>query len=147
MAGAGNIYPSSNHPGGPGCGGRHCVVVGANNSAHAIAVDLWEHEAASVTMIQRSSTMVARAETLRAKGDKGPYSEAAAQRGLSTDQADLMVASVPHAVQPRVQKPIAERMQETDRDVYAELRAVGVWLDFGEDGSGLSHKYLRRGSG
>jgi len=148
MAGfAGKIYHSSNHPGGPGWEGRHCVVVGANNSAHDIAVDLWEHEAASVTMIQRSSTMVARAETLRANGDRGPYSEAAAQAGVSTDQADLMVASVPYAVQPRVQRPIAERMQQTDRDYYDRLRRVGFKLDFGEDGSGLGQKYLRRGSG
>ncbi len=148
MAGfGGKIYHSSNHPGGPGWEGRHCVVVGANNSAHDIAVDLWEHEAASVTMIQRSSTMVARAETLRANGDKGPYSEAAAQRGVTTDHADLMVASVPYAVQPRVQRPIAERMQQTDRDYYDRLRRVGFKLDFGEDGSGLGQKYLRRGSG
>jgi putative flavoprotein involved in K+ transport len=143
----GNIYHSSNHPGGPGWEGRRCVVVGANNSAHDIAVDLWEHDAASVTMIQRSSTMVARAETLRANGDRGPYSEAAAQRGLSTDQADLIVASTPYAVQPRMQKPIAEKLQETDRAYYDRLRAVGFQLDFGDDGSGLSQKYLRRGSG
>ena len=144
---AGTITHSSNHPGGPGWEGKHCIIVGANNSAHDIAVDLWEHEAASVTMIQRSSTMVARAETLRATGDRGPYCEPAAQRGLSTDQADLIVAATPYAVQPRVQTPIAERMQQTDADFYARLRAVGFKLDFGEDGSGLGQKYLRRGSG
>ena len=43
----GNIYHSSNHPGGPGWSGKRAVVVGANNSAHDIAVDLWEHDAAS----------------------------------------------------------------------------------------------------
>jgi putative flavoprotein involved in K+ transport len=58
-----------------------------------------------------------------------------------------MVASVPYAVQPRVQKPIADRLQETDREYYDALRRVGFKLDFGEDGSGLSQKYLRRGSG
>jgi len=143
----GNIYHSSNHPGGPGWEGKRAVVVGANNSAHDIAVDLWEHNAASVTMIQRSSSMVARAESLRANGDRGPYSEPAAQRGLSTDQADLMVAAVPYAVQPRVQKPVADKLQETDRDYYDRLRRAGFLLDFGDDGSGLGQKYIRRGSG
>jgi putative flavoprotein involved in K+ transport len=58
-----------------------------------------------------------------------------------------MVASTPYAVQPRVQKPIADKLQETDRAYYDALRRVGFKLDFGEDGSGLSQKYLRRGSG
>ena len=143
----GNIYHSSNHPGGPGWSGKRAVVVGANNSAHDIAVDLWEHDAASVTMIQRSSSTVARAESLRANGNRGPYSEAAAQRGLSTDQADLMVASVPYALQPKMQKPITDKLQETDRAYYDRLRKAGFLLDFGEDGSGLGQKYIRRGSG
>jgi len=144
---AGTLCHSSAHREGSAWRGKHCVVVGANNSAHDIAVDLWEHEAASVTMIQRSSTMVARAETLRANGDRGPYSEAAAQRGLSTDQADLMVASVPYAVQPRMQKPVAAQLAHDDADYYARLRKAGFQLDFGEDGSGLGQKYIRRGSG
>ena len=148
MAGfEGLMCHSSAHREGSAWRGKHCVVVGANNSAHDIAVDLWEHEAASVTMIQRSSSMVARAETLRANSVGGPYSEAAAQRGLPTDQADLMVAATPYAVQPRVQKPVAEHLAEQDRDFYARLRKAGFLLDFGDDGTGLSLKYLRRGSG
>ena len=98
-------------------------------------------------MIQRSSSTVARAESLRANGNRGPYSEAAAQRGLSTDQADLMVASVPYALQPKMQKPITDKLQETDRAYYDRLRKAGFLLDFGEDGSGLGQKYIRRGSG
>jgi putative flavoprotein involved in K+ transport len=54
---------SSQHPGGEGFGGKRCVVIGSNNSAHDIAADLWEH-GADVTMVQRSSTAVVRSETL-----------------------------------------------------------------------------------
>ena len=38
-------------------------------------------------------------------------------------------------------------MRERDKDFYDRLEAVGFDLDWGEDGSGLFMKYLRRGSG
>jgi putative flavoprotein involved in K+ transport len=143
----GTLRHSSAHPGIEGFAGKHAVVVGANNSAHDIATDLWEHEAAGITMIQRSSTLVARQETLRRNAAGGVYSEEAAQAGISTDTADLTVASTPYGLLPAQQIPIWKRVQQQDRDFYASLDRVGFKLDFGEDGSGLSLKYLRRGSG
>ncbi len=142
----GRQHHSSAHPGGEDWAGRRCVVVGANNSAHDIAVDLWEH-GAHVTMIQRSSTLVARASTLRRNGDAGLYSEAAVARGIDVDTADLTVASMPYKLLPDLQRPVAEQLQRDDAAFYDRLRAVGFNLDFGDDGSGLSQKYLRRGSG
>lgn len=59
--------------------GKRCVVVGANNSAHDICADLWEH-GADVTMIQRSPTVVARSETLLELAQGPLYSEAALAR-------------------------------------------------------------------
>ena len=38
-------------------------------------------------------------------------------------------------------------MRERDADFYERLEAAGFQLDWGEDGSGLFMKYLRRGSG
>ena len=38
-------------------------------------------------------------------------------------------------------------MRERDEDFYDRLEAAGFDLDWGEDGSGLFMKYLRRGSG
>ena len=38
-------------------------------------------------------------------------------------------------------------MRERDADFYDRLEAAGFQLDWGEDGSGLFMKYLRRGSG
>ena len=67
---------SSQHPGGGDWTGKKAVVIGSNNSAHDICADLWEH-GADVTMVQRSSTHIARSETLMdlALGDL--YSERA----------------------------------------------------------------------
>ena len=38
-------------------------------------------------------------------------------------------------------------MKKRDADLYGRLEKAGFMLDFGEDGSGLFMKYLRRGSG
>ncbi|GAP55943.1 probable indole-3-pyruvate monooxygenase YUCCA10 [Arthrobacter sp. Hiyo6] len=74
----GQQYHSSKHPGGGDWTGKKAVVIGSNNSAHDICADLWEH-GADVTMVQRSSTHIARSESLMdlALGDL--YSERALQ--------------------------------------------------------------------
>jgi putative flavoprotein involved in K+ transport len=43
--------------------------------------------------------------------------------------------------------PVYEEMARVDKKLYDRLRKAGFMLDFGEDGSGLFMKYLRRGSG
>ena len=43
--------------------------------------------------------------------------------------------------------PVYEEMAKRDADFYARLEKAGFMLDFGDDGSGLFMKYLRRGSG
>ncbi|MGZ7283750.1 hypothetical protein ACXWQD_09835, partial [Streptococcus pyogenes] len=40
-----------------------------------------------------------------------------------------------------------EQMRQDNAEFYQALEDVGFALDFGEDGSGLFLKYLRRGSG
>lgn len=75
------------------------------------------------------------------------YSEEAVSAGISTDDADLLAASVSYRVLPELQIPLYRRIQDEDAPFYDSLRAAGFLLEFGEDGSGLSLKYLRRGSG
>ena len=48
---------------------------------------------------------------------------------------------------PEFHKPIYEQARERDADFYDRLEKAGFMLDFGDDGSGLFMKYLRRGSG
>lgn len=142
----GEQHHSSAHRGGAEHAGKRCIVVGSNNSAHDICADLWEH-GADVTMIQRSSTLVVRSDTMMRRSYARLYSEEAVAAGISTDNADLLAASVPYRALAELQIPLYRRIQAEDAPFYDRLRAVGFLLDFGEDGSGLSLKYLRRGSG
>jgi len=126
--------------------GKRCVVIGSNNSAHDICASLWEH-GADVTMVQRSSTHIARSETLMDLALGALYSEQALANGITTDKADLIFASIPYQVLPATQIPVYAEMSERDKSLYDRLEKAGFMLDFGEDGSGLFCKYLRRGSG
>jgi len=137
-------HHSSLHAGGDGWAGKRCVVVGSNNSAHDIAADLWEN-GAEVTLLQRSPTLVMRAETL---GRNRPlYSEEALASGITADKADLIVASVPYALNASFAQPMIERVKREDAAFYDGLRKAGFKLTFGEDESGIGTMYVRRGSG
>ncbi|GAA1908754.1 NAD(P)/FAD-dependent oxidoreductase [Arthrobacter gandavensis] len=142
----GEQYHSSKYPGGGDQTGKKALIIGSNNSAHDIAADLWEH-GADVTMLQRSSTHIVRSDSLMefALGDL--YSERALAAGTTTEKADMLFASLPYRILPDAQIPIYERIAEHDAGFYDQLREAGFNLDFGEDGSGLFLKYLRRGSG
>src|SRR6266446_3655601 len=142
----GDLHHSSRHPGPDGYKGKKAVVVGSNNSAHDICAALWE-QGADVTMVQRSSTHISRSDTLMDLALGGLYSEAALKAGITTDKADLIFASLPYKVLPSLQVPVYEEMKKRDAGFYARLEKVGFMLDFGDDGSGLFLKYLRRGSG
>jgi putative flavoprotein involved in K+ transport len=126
--------------------GKKCVVVGSNNSAHDIGAALWEQDA-DVTMIQRSSTHVVRSSTLMELALGPLYSESAVEAGITTEVADLLFASIPYRIMPALQRPIYEEIARRDADLYQRLERAGFLLDFGDDGSGLFMKYLRRGSG
>ncbi|BAC17422.1 hypothetical protein HMPREF0290_1119 [Corynebacterium efficiens YS-314] len=142
----GEIRHSSEHPGGPGDAGKNVVILGANNSAHDIAADLYENGAHPI-MIQRSSTHIVRSESLMREVFGPLYSEDALEAGIDTDTADLLFASWPYAILPDVQRPAFDKIREADAEFYSRLEKAGFLLDFGDDDSGLFLKYLRRGSG
>ncbi|WKD61705.1 putative oxidoreductase CzcO [Corynebacterium ciconiae DSM 44920] len=142
----GEIRHSSEHPGGAADRGKNVVVLGANNSAHDIAADLYANDAHPV-MIQRSSTHIVQSDTLMRHVFGPLYSEDALDAGISTDDADLLFASWPYKELPAVQKEIFDTIREEDAQFYTDLDKAGFALDFGDDGSGLFLKYLRRGSG
>ncbi|HEY0202677.1 MAG TPA: NAD(P)/FAD-dependent oxidoreductase, partial [Acetobacteraceae bacterium] len=142
----GESHHSSRHPGGERFRGKQAVVIGSNNSAHDICADLWEH-GADVTMVQRTSTHIARSESLMDLALAGLYSEQAVANGITTEKADLTFASVPYRIMHEFQILIYDEMRKRDAGFYERLEAAGFKLDFGDDGSGLFMKYLRRGSG
>ncbi len=142
----GDQHHSSAHPGPDAYAGKKAVVIGSNNSAFDICGALWEHDA-DVTMVQRSSTHIVKSDTLMDIGLGDLYSERAVAAGVTTEKADLIFASLPYRILHTFQIPLYEQMRERDRDFYLRLEKAGFDHDWGEDGSGLFMKYLRRGSG
>jgi putative flavoprotein involved in K+ transport len=143
---AGEQHHSSQHPGPDAYRGKKAVVIGSNNSAHDICAALWE-AGADVTMVQRSSTHVARSDSLMEIALGALYSEEAVAAGVTTEKADMIFASLPYRILPALQVPVYAQIRERDADLYDRLEAAGFELDFGDDDSGLFMKYLRRGSG
>lgn len=137
---------SSDYRSGTAHGGKRCVVIGSNNSAHDIAAELWEC-GADVTMVQRSSTLVVRAATHIRHGSEKLYSENALAAGIDTDRADLIAVTRPYATLPPLHRATYDEIRQEDAEYYRKLEEAGFMLDFGEDESGLTLKYIRRGSG
>ena len=142
---AGAQLHSSEYSSGADHAGEDVVVIGANNSAHDICADLVAH-GLRPTMVQRSSTLVLRGET-NAEAARPLYSEEALARGLTTERADLLGASMPLRLVERHHKAAWDATRKKDADFYAALTDAGFALDFGVDGTGLFIKYLRTASG
>jgi putative flavoprotein involved in K+ transport len=139
-------HHSSQHPGPDAYKGKKAVVIGSNNSAHDICAALWENDV-DVTMVQRTTTHIVRSDTLMDIGLGALYSEQAVRDGMTTNKADMIFASLPYRILHEFQIPLYEQMKERDKDFYDGLEKAGFQLDWGDDGSGLFMKYLRRGSG
>ncbi|MBB5752760.1 NAD(P)/FAD-dependent oxidoreductase [Prosthecomicrobium pneumaticum] len=142
---AGEILHSSRYSDGRLYAGKKVVVIGAASSGHDVSVDLWE-AGADVTMVQRSPTTVVRSETL-VEMAFDIYSEAAVERGIGVEEADMIAAATPFALQPEGQKALYDRIRAHDADYYARLEQSGFAIDFGPDETGLMMKAYRTGSG
>jgi putative flavoprotein involved in K+ transport len=142
----GDQHHSSHHPGPDRYAGKRAVVIGSGTSAHDICKSLYEN-GVDVTMVQRASTLVVTSEAVLEIALGGLYSEQAAAAGISTEKADLTVASLPYRIIADFQKPISDAMRLRDKDLYDRLENAGFRLDFGDDDSGQFMKYLRRGGG
>ena len=143
---AGKQLHSSEYRTGRDFPGKKAVVIGANTSAHDIGQDLWE-QGVPVTMIQRSSTLVARSDSV-AEVLLGPlYSEDALERGITTEKADFLATTWPWRVVTERAKGLATQMALRDADLHDRLAAVGFQLDNGWDGSGIPLKSARQGGG
>ncbi|CZS88433.1 related to monooxygenase [Rhynchosporium agropyri] len=120
---------------------KKAVVVGCCNSAHDIAQDLYEN-GYSVTMVQRSTTMVLTCDT-NLRHMAGLYGEDAPP----TDDADVMFMGVPNAVTKKMNMSMTDIQANEDSATLSGLEKAGFRLDRGPDGSGLWIKYLQRGGG
>jgi putative flavoprotein involved in K+ transport len=125
--------------------GRRCVVVGSGSTAHDICAEMWE-AGADVTMIQRSPTIVMRQERLVAAVGQ-LYGDDAQARGITTEVADLLSASLPQRMALDMHRQLVAEVEEKDADFYEKLQAAGFLLTFGEHGGGILPQILRNPSG
>lgn len=138
----GTSYHSSQHGAGADWAGRTAVVIGACNSAHDIAQDLYE-SGADVTMVQRSSTYIMSQE----HGIPAIFGANFVEGGPPTEYADLLASATPW---PKVLEYAVEGTKQTavkDADLLASLDAVGFKRNDGPDGTGLMGYALARGGG
>ncbi|MBN8829906.1 MAG: NAD(P)/FAD-dependent oxidoreductase, partial [Sphingomonadales bacterium] len=138
----GTLCHSADHKAEGNMSGKKVVVIGANNSAHDICTDMWEADA-DVTMVQRSPTIIVRAETMRGFSTRLPYADPA----IPTEFADLMLATTPARLQDEGDIGLTNTLKEIDADFYAALEKSGFMLSHGEDGTGFLAAYRRRASG
>ena len=141
----GELLHSSQYSTGETFRGKRVAVIGAASSGHDVSVDLWE-AGAKVTMVQRSPTTVVKSDTLMDVGFE-IFSEKALERGITTDKADMIVASTPFALVPKGQRALYDVIRARDADFYRRLADAGFALDFGDDETGLLMKAYRTGSG
>jgi putative flavoprotein involved in K+ transport len=136
----GQIVHSSRFSGGADYHGKKVLVVGVGTSGHDIALDL-HASGVDVTMLQRNPTSVVQLET--ANLAYTTYSDGTpVEIADFTAGADFMYPLLKSGLQA-----YTAATEEIDKDLHARLRAAGMRLDVGEDGTGWLMKFLRYGGG
>jgi cation diffusion facilitator CzcD-associated flavoprotein CzcO len=139
---AGVSYHSSRHDSAANWAGRKAVVVGACNSGHDIAQDLYE-AGADVTLVQRSSTHIISQQN----GIPAIFGSNFAEGGPPTNYADLLAAGTPWPLVLQMAKEGVKDTARKDAELLAALEAVGFRLNDGPDGTGLMGYALAYGGG
>ncbi|KAJ7636748.1 FAD/NAD-P-binding domain-containing protein [Roridomyces roridus] len=127
----GRTLHAANYPGGAPYSGQRVIVVGAGNSAADICQDLVVHCAQSVTMVQRSSTCVISAQTVR-RGTERTRPE-----GVPIEVSDFKGEATPYLLRKRMLALQEEAAWEAERETHRGLREAGMKLTMGPDGGGF----------
>ncbi|KIM60484.1 hypothetical protein SCLCIDRAFT_124024 [Scleroderma citrinum Foug A] len=121
--------------------GKKAVVVGACNSAHDIALDLYRH-GVGVTMIQRSSTCVISSDAFRASR-KDRYNE-----HFPVGVADILGYALPWQSLRKLLKDATLRTASTtDKYLLGGLENAGFRTNLGIDGAGMLSLFFASGGG
>ena len=139
---AGVSYHSSRHDSAASWAGKKAVVVGACNSGHDIAQDLYE-AGADVTLVQRSSTHIISQE----HGIPAIFGSNFVEGGPPTAYADLLAAGTPWPLVLEMAKQGVIDTAAKDAELLAALGAAGFQLNDGPDGTGLMGYALAYGGG
>jgi hypothetical protein len=136
----GTILHSSQYHDGDAWAGKKVLVIGTGNSGHDVAQDL-HASGASVTLVQRGSTMVVNIEP------SAQLTYALYDEGPSLEDCDLITTSIPLSVAKQSHVRLTRRTKELDQGLLDGLERKGFKLDFGENGTGWQFKFLTRGGG
>jgi cation diffusion facilitator CzcD-associated flavoprotein CzcO len=138
---AGTIAHSSDHLGGESVRGKKVVVVGAGASAHDIAQDAYEHEAASITMVQRSPVLV----FSQRHGLKVLFGAYYGEDGPDSETADLLSSANPLALGLQLAPDVTRRIAALDAELIEGLEAAGFRTTLGPGDAGQAHLTTRGG--
>ncbi|PCH34929.1 FAD/NAD(P)-binding domain-containing protein [Wolfiporia cocos MD-104 SS10] len=126
----GKTMHSGHYPGGRHYAGMHAIVVGACQSAADISQDLVANGAASVTMVQRSTTCVVSRNTGAEDFSMfWPDEE-------SIEEHDFRFNAVPIGLKRIIAKAREPVSWDRDKALYSKLKHSGLKLNMGSDGSG-----------
>jgi hypothetical protein len=137
---AGTILHSSQYDHGGAWRNKKALVIGSGNSGHDVAQDL-HASGASVTLVQRSPTMVVNVEP----SAQLPY--ALYDEGPPLEDCDLITMSMPLRLSRMSHVMLTEQAKQLDQPLLDSLVQRGFRLDFGDGGTGWQFKYLTRGGG
>jgi cation diffusion facilitator CzcD-associated flavoprotein CzcO len=138
----GTFMHSSLYRSGREFAGKKAVVIGASNSGHDIAQDLYEH-GVNVTMIQRSSTYVINSADFVGVLLAGRYEEG----GPPTADADRLSISVPNRMLLELARYATQVVAGIESELLSDLDRRGFEVGFGDAGAGITELFLQRGGG
>ena len=137
----GSILHTSAFQGGQPFAGQRVIVVGSGNSSADICQDLVFRGAKSVTMVQRSPTVVVSDRFFF------PFLGRAFSEERPTYYSDLAFAGMPLGALREVGKKVQSAAEEFDKEMHEGLKKAGFALSSGPDGAGILSLYYDRGGG
>jgi cation diffusion facilitator CzcD-associated flavoprotein CzcO len=133
----GKVIHSSEFKRGSNFSGKSAIVVGAGNSGHDVAQDLYVNGAADVWMVQRSPTCLVSLDP-SAKMVYAIYGE-----GRPIEDVDLLSAAIPYPVLKDTYHWITKKSANLDKELLDSVSAAGFQTYFGKDDTGFQMMYLR----
>ncbi|KAM5540398.1 hypothetical protein V8D89_005856 [Ganoderma adspersum] len=137
----GQVLHSQDYTGGAPYSGKRAVIIGAGNSSIDVCQDLVFNGAASVTMVQRSSTCVMSREYI-ARRQRAVFPE-----DVPMDVSDFKSASMPFGLLKKLNIADQQAAWDEDKELHDKLRKGGVKLNMGPEGEGLYLLVMERGGG
>ncbi|TFK65980.1 FAD/NAD-P-binding domain-containing protein [Pluteus cervinus] len=123
----GGTLHASQYNGGHQYAGKKVVVIGAGNTSADICQDLVFNKAASVTMVQRSTTCIVKLESTKAELERF-WPE-----GRDPDVSDFIFSSIPLGLAKKIAGEPFEGKWAEERKMHELLRERGFSVHLGEN--------------